>query len=208
MKSQLKKLTVLAILLSWLAGCALPPPAPPTPTSFACNGRFSVRYQEARGVHQRTRNVYGRFAWRDDGKVATLRLLNPLGQTLAVVQLSALGAVLELPNRPTLIADNADELMRSALGFPLPVSGLRHWLRAPEGWEPDSKDSAFKKAMNKTLAQIQRSPQTERPQQIRQEGWTVDYLSYTETPVVRVQRMNLTRDDASLEVKLALDPQG
>lgn len=208
MKSQLKKLTVLAILLGWLAGCALPPPAPPAFTSFACNGRFSVRYQEARGMHQQTRNVYGRFAWRDDGKVATLRLLSPLGQTLAVVQLSTLGAVLELPNRPTLIADNADELMRRALGFSLPVSGLRHWLRAPEGWEPDSKDGAFKKAINKTLAQIRRSPQTERPQQIRQEGWTVDYLSYTETPVVRVQRMNLTRDDASLEVKLVLDPQG
>ncbi|BBO59446.1 outer membrane lipoprotein LolB [Mycoavidus sp. B2-EB] len=205
MKSQLKKLTVLAILLGWLAGCALPPPAPPSPTSFACNGRFSVRYQEAQGVHHRIRNVYGRFAWRDDGKVATLRLLNPLGQTLAVVQLSALGAALELPNRPTLIADNADELMRTALGFPLPVSGLRHWLRAPEGWEPNLNQSAFQKAMHKTLAQIRHSP-TERPLQIRQEGWTVDYLSYTEAPVVRVQRMNLTRDDASIEVKLALEP--
>lgn len=178
-KSQLKKFTVLAILLGWLAGCALPPLAPPAPTSFACNGRFSVRYQEVKGVHSRTCNIYGHFAWRDDGKAVTLRLLSPLGQTLAMVQLSALGAVLELPNRPTQVADNADELMKTALGFSLPVTGLRNWLRVPEGWE--------------------------RPVQIRQDGWTIDYLSYTEAPVVRVQRMNLTRDDSSIEVKLVLD---
>ncbi len=178
-RSQLKKFTVLAILLGWLAGCASPLPAPPASTSFACNGRFSVRYQEVKGVHSRSHNIYGHFAWRDDGKAVTLRLLSPLGQTLAMVQLSALGAVLELPNRPTQVADNADELMKTALGFSLPVTGLRNWLRVPEGWE--------------------------RPVQIRQDGWTIDYLSYTEAPVVRVQRMNLTRDDSSIEVKLVLD---
>ncbi len=178
-KSQLKKFTILVILLGWLAGCASPPLAPPASTSFACNGRFSVRYQEIKGVQSRARNIYGRFAWRDDGKAVTLRLLSPLGQTLAMIQLSALGAVLELPNRPAQVADNADELMKTALGFSLPVTGLRHWLRVPAGGT--------------------------RREQIRQDGWTIDYLSYTEAPVVRVQRMNLTRDDASIEVKLVLE---
>lgn len=56
--------------------------------------------------------------------------MSPLGQTLAIVSQNRQGATLELPNQPPRRAAEVDTLMQDALGFSLPVSGLRDWLRA------------------------------------------------------------------------------
>ncbi|WP_084688191.1 lipoprotein insertase outer membrane protein LolB [Paraburkholderia oxyphila] len=192
-------LGVAAAALLALAGCATQLPHEPstarattsltTQTSRAYHGRFAVQYNDQNGQQ---RNAYGNFDWRETDSTVTLQLLNPLGQTLAVVTSSPAEAMLELPNKQPLTADNVSTLMQQALGFALPVEGLRYWLQpsvAPTSrahTTPDPKDP-------QRLAQIQ------------QDGWTIDYLAYADAPATGVKRVNLTREDPPLQIKLVLD---
>ena len=190
--------TTLVALIA-LAGCASQPPRMPstanattsltTQTSRDYRGRFAVQYVDQTGQQ---RNAYGNFAWHETDSTVTLELRNPLGQTLAVVTSSPAQATLELPNRQPLTADNVSTLMQASLGFALPVEGLRYWLQPSVS--PDSR------------AQTSADPQhPSRPSQIRQDGWTIDYVAYADAPATGVKRVNLTRDNPPLQIKLALD---
>lgn len=188
-----------AAALALLAGCSVAPTRGPstssmatalsTQTSRAYHGRFAVRYADQNGE---SRNAYGNFDWQEQGDTVTLQLLNPFGQTLAVITSSPSVATLELPNRQPVTADNVGTLMQNALGFALPVDGLRYWLRpSPAPTSPA-----------KTIA----DPQLEtRLKEIDQDGWTIQYLAYTTAPDVGVKRVDLTRHDPPLDIKLVLD---
>lgn len=192
-------LGLAAVLALALAGCAsVPHPAESTSnastsvtaqTSRAYHGRFAVQYVDQNG---QPRNAYGNFDWRENGDTVTLQLLNPFGQTLAIVTSSPAAATLELPNRQPLTADNVSTLMQNALGFALPVEGLRYWLQpsvAPTSHAQTEKDAG----------------QDSRLKQIRQDGWTIDYLSYADAPATGVKRVNLSREEPPLDIKLVLD---
>lgn len=188
-----------AAALLALAGCATQPPHQPstanattsltTQTNRAWHGRFAVQYNDQNGQQ---RNAYGNFDWRENGTTVTLRLLNPLGQTLAIVTSSPSQATLELPNRQPLTADNVGTLMQQALGFELPVEGLHYWLQPSVA--PTSR------------ARTTPDPQNpNRLSRIEQDGWTIDYVAYAEAPATGVKRVNLSRDNPPLTIKLVLD---
>ncbi|EIF28658.1 outer membrane lipoprotein LolB [Burkholderia sp. Ch1-1] len=184
-----------------LAGCASVKPQGPSTsnaatsvtaqTSRSYQGRFAVQYDDQNGQQ---RNAYGNFSWQETGDTVTLELRNPLGQTLAVVTSSPASATLELPNRQPLTADNVSTLMQNALGFALPVEGLRYWLQPSPA--PTSR------------ARTEKDPdQPSRLKEITQDGWTIDYLAYAEAPATGVKRVNLTRSEPPLDIKLVLDHQ-
>jgi len=182
-----------------LAGCASVKPQGPSTsnaatsvtaqTSRAYQGRFAVQYNDQNGQQ---RNAYGNFTWQETGDTVTLQLRNPLGQTLAIVTSSPASATLELPNRQPLTADNVSTLMQNALGFTLPVEGLRYWLQPSPA--PTSR------------AKTEQDPQQpSRLKQITQDGWTIDYLAYADAPATGVKRLNLSRAEPPLDIKLVLD---
>jgi len=187
-----------AALAVALTGCAVTPHGPSTSnatpelstqTSNAYHGRFAVRYVDQNG---QTRNAYGNFDWQQQGDTVTLQLLNPLGQTLAIVTSSPASATLELPNRQPVTADNVTSLMQHTLGFALPVEGLRYWLASSPA--PTSRA--------KTIVD---PDQTSRLKEIDQEGWKIQYLAYADAPATGVKRLDLTRQDPPLDIKLVLD---
>jgi outer membrane lipoprotein LolB len=189
--------TAAAVVL--LAGCSVAPTRAPstsnaatalsTQTNRAYHGRFSVRYVDQNG---QSRNAYGNFDWQEQGDTVKLQLLSPFGQTLAVVTSSPAAATLELPNRQPVMADNVGTLMQSTLGFALPVEGLRYWLQP----------SPAPTSQAKTIA----DPQSQtRLKEIDQDGWTIQYVAYADTPDVGVKRVDLTRRDPPLDIKLVLD---
>ena len=182
-----------------LAGCASVKPQGPSTsnaatavtaqTSRAYQGRFAIQYNDQNGQQ---RNAYGNFTWQETGDTVTLQLRNPLGQTLAIVTSSPSAATLELPNRQPLTADNVSTLMQNALGFALPVEGLRYWLQPSPA--PTSR------------AKTENDPeQPSRLKQITQDGWTIDYLAYADAPATGVKRVNLSRSEPPLDIKLVLD---
>ncbi|MGF6570421.1 outer membrane lipoprotein LolB [Paraburkholderia fungorum] len=182
-----------------LAGCASVKPQGPSTSNAATSvtaqttrsyqGRFAVQYNDQNGTQ---RNAYGNFAWQETGDTVTIQLRNPLGQTLAIVTSSPASATLELPNRQPLTADNVSTLMQNALGFALPVEGLRYWLQPSPA--PTSR------------AKTEKDPeQPSRLKQITQDGWTIDYLAYADAPATGVKRLNLSRAEPPLDIKLVLD---
>jgi outer membrane lipoprotein LolB len=141
-------------------------------------GRFSARYMQG----DAQQSAVGSFLWRERGTDVQLELMSPLGQTLAIVSQSERGATLELPNQAPRRAPEVDTLMQDALGFSLPVSGLRDWLRDAQA----------------------------RPETIEQNGWTVRYVSWSDDSVTdaRVHRLDLDRlqdGNGPLSVRLVLD---
>jgi outer membrane lipoprotein LolB len=181
----------LALLLSACAPTRVRP-APPAEaaatarTQVDYQGRFAVKYNDQNGTE---RNAYGNFTWHQEGDTVNVEFKNPLGQTLAIIETAPASATLELPNRPPQTATKVDDLMRDALGFELPVSGLRYWLEPAPA--PDSK------------ASTETDPQTGRLKELKQNGWTVDYFEYTADNGVK--RMNLTHEDPPLAIRIVLD---
>ncbi|HXZ10013.1 MAG TPA: lipoprotein insertase outer membrane protein LolB [Paraburkholderia sp.] len=191
-------LGLAAAALLTLAGCASIKPEGPSTSNAATavtaqttrqyHGRFAVQYVDQNGQQ---RNAYGNFQWQENGDTVSLELRNPLGQTLAIITSSTSSATLELPNRQPLTADNVSTLMQNALGFALPVEGLRYWLQPSAA--PTSR------------AKTETNPQDDRLKQIQQDGWTIDYVSYADAPATGVKRLNLSRDNPPLDIKLVLD---
>lgn len=192
-------LSATAAFVVALSGCAVPPAHGPstsnatpelsTQTSRSYHGRFAVRYVDQNG---QSRNAYGNFDWLQQGDTVTLQLVNPLGQTLAVVTSSPAAATLELPNRQPVTADNVTELMQHTLGFALPVEGLRYWLAS----------SVAPSSHAKTIVDEQNAS---RLKEIDQEGWTIQYVAYADPPATGVKRLDLTRATPPLDIKLVLD---
>ncbi|AXE91228.1 lipoprotein insertase outer membrane protein LolB [Paraburkholderia sp. DD10] len=192
-------LGLVAAAVVALAGCASVKPQGPSTsnaatavtaqTSRAYLGRFAIQYNDQNGQQ---RNAYGNFSWQETGDTVSLQLRNPLGQTLAIVTSSPGSATLELPNRQPLTADNVSTLMQNALGFSLPVEGLRYWLQPSPA--PTSR------------ARTEKDPeQPSHLKQITQDGWTIDYLAYADAPATGVKRVNLSRAEPPLDIKLVLD---
>ena len=133
----------LLCLLAWpllLGGCAsIVTPSTDMPQGAAqmrsyhdsidISGRLSVRYQQ----NGRDAALHGSFTWTQIPGQTILTLLSPLGQTLAVIEVRPDGALLTQAGQAPRSAADVDTLTAEALGWPLPVSGLRHWLQGYSG---------------------------------------------------------------------------
>ncbi|TCS37009.1 outer membrane lipoprotein LolB [Paucimonas lemoignei] len=132
------RLAYVVALIAMLGGCAAiaPPAAPPVSSStqqaarpywqaIDLAGRLSVQY--ARGGADES--LHGGFTWSQSPQRTGVSLLSPLGQTLAVIDVQPGSATLTQSGQPPRVAADADSLAQTALGWPLPVAGLRDWLQ-------------------------------------------------------------------------------
>ncbi|NLZ11615.1 MAG: lipoprotein localization factor LolB [Alcaligenaceae bacterium] len=117
----------LVLCVSVLAACATPSAIQgPATDAFQRSGRFAVSVDDIEGGSQA---VQGGFAWYDSGRHLILDLANPLGSTLARVEVFPDRAVLTRSDGSTQEAATADALIAQVVGAAIPVSGLRSWLK-------------------------------------------------------------------------------
>ncbi len=174
--------------LTLLSGCVSIPHAPtsaerpahPESAPFAMNGRILIEYDGKRnsaGLH-----------WTHRQQSDEILLLTPLGQTAARVYRDDGIATLDDGTKHYRDIDAAS-LMQQVLGWHLPLVGLHQWvLGLPDADAP---------------AQIERNPDG-RISLLRQDGWDVHYLSYTDTkPGSLPKRLRLKHDD--MQVELLID---
>jgi len=176
------------VLCAVLAACALPKPAPQAAGDDAYTrvGRFALRVETTGGEQNA---VQGGFAWRDDGRTQQLDLANPLGSTLARVDIDRDGAVLTRANGEQAWAANPDVLLAHTLGRPIPVASLRDWLRGH---------------MNQAQAlEVQRDG-AGHPEHFVQDGWQV-WLSRYDTQGPRLLRLRRQDAGQSIDVRLVVD---
>lgn len=176
------RLVCVSLLAAGLAACAAPARIAGQGPAFERMGRFAVNLQP---VAQAPYAAQGGFSWRDDGRTLRLDLSTPLGSVLARIQVSPGSAVLERADGSHEAATSPDDLLELIWGHPMPVAGLRYWMRGTADPGQPTQDA-------------QRDEQG-RLTQFRQNGWDVRLSSYdAEGP----QRIRLFRQDAQGEWRL------
>ena len=198
---------LIAALSVLVAGCASlnsPSSAPsmetnptassPVARSFSDNvdlaGRLSVRYQGS----QKEEALHGSFTWAQTAAQTTVTILSPLGQTVAVIDVTPEGATLRQANQPVRSAPDVDALTAETLGWPLPVSGLRQWL---QGFGIDASGKRF-------IADPRASDFTTR------DGWRIRYANWQDeaSPESRPRRIDLARNTAQagdVSIRIVID---
>lgn len=140
-------------------------------------GRLSVRYQSS----QKEEAVHGSFVWVQTPTTTTVTLLSPLGQTMAVIDVSPETATLRQAGKMERAAADVDALTAEALGWPLPVAGLREWL---QGF-----------AVDRAGQRIVATPAND--DVITSDGWRIRYVNWQDdAPSVaqyRPKRIDLAR---------------
>lgn len=173
----------LAMIL-WLAGCATPAHIGGRGAAFERVGRFAVNLQP---VAQAPYAAQGGFSWRDDGRTLRLDLSTPLGSVLARIQVGQGLSVLEHADGSRESAPSPDDLLELVWGHPMPVSGLRYWIRGQV--EP-----------GRAVADERRDGQG-RLTALKQDGWEIRLTSYDGQGPGRIR---LLRQDAQGEWRLQL----
>lgn len=128
--------TAIFLMPVLLFGCAtVPAPSPadvaketaprPYHENIVIGGRLAVQYQQ----HGRDEAVHGSFNWVQRTGRTTVTLLSPLGQTIAIIEITPGMSTLTQAGQAPRTAEHVDALVADTLGWPLPVSGLRDWLQ-------------------------------------------------------------------------------
>jgi outer membrane lipoprotein LolB len=153
------------------------------------SGRIHVQYQQ----NDKAQNLPGSFEWSQDYEKLHINLLNPLGQTIASIEQDAHGARLQQANQSVRSAANLDELLDEALGWPLPVAGLKDWL---QGYSRDAMlmPSALPSEDNFMLTA---------------DGWQLRYVTWIqEAGEIRPKRLDLQRytpQAGAVSLKIIID---
>jgi len=197
---------LVAALSVLAAGCASLSPLSSTPGSEAkpstsasargfqenidLAGRLSVRYQGER----KEEALHGNFTWSQTMAQTRVTLLSPLGQTIAVIDVTPEGASLQQANQPVRAAPDVDTLTAETLGWPLPVSGLRQWL---QGFGIDASGQRF-------VATPQASDFTTR------DGWRIRYANWQDETSLqsRPHRIDLARNTVQagdVSIRIVID---
>ena len=172
-----------ALLLSGLltACVAVAPGSKPVAADFDILGRVLIS-GEGRAFSSGLR-------WRHDAAGDELWLMSPVGQTLAHIVADDAGAVLTTPDQLEYRDRSVENLTRRALGWPLPLGGLRHWVQAAPipGENPA----------------ISNRDGTGRLLLLEQAGWSIRY-SYPEVSQAALpRRLDLSRSDQ--QIRLLID---
>jgi len=175
-----------ALLALLVGGCASVPPVPPVVEAPVRSANWTL--QGRIGVQSGEQNLSGHIRWQHREDRDELLMTSPLGQGVARIVRNGEGVVLEVPNQPVRYARDADTLTREALGYVLPVTGLTWWVQARPA--PGRAFVATRDASGR-LAQL------------KQDGWTIDYLQYAADAPARPRKLVVARD--GLEIRLVTD---
>lgn len=173
-----------AVIMLLFAGCASLGPGPQLApaASFDMVGRVLVS-GEGRAFSSNLR-------WRHDSGNDELWLMSPVGQTLAHIAVDGGGATLTTPDQQEYRALSAESLTRRALGWPLPLDGLRYWIQAAP-------------APGNNAATVTRDAEG-RLYLLQQDGWSVRY-AYADpaVPTALPRRLDLIRGEQ--QIRLVID---
>lgn len=187
---------VLALILA-LAGCAVEPMQKPAQVSaqvrayqqsIELSGRLSLRYQR----NHQEEAVHGSFSWLQTPQDTTITLTSPLGQTLAIIEITPSRAILRRAEQPVQAADDADMLAADVLGWPLPLAGLRDWLQGFAVDHNGRRWSATPGAESKVVTL---------------DGWQITYMSWQDDDASprRIDLARETRQAGQVAIRVVID---
>jgi len=192
----------LFILAAALAGCATTTPQSTGSTSAAVvapyqetielSGRLQVTYQK----DGQPGSTNGGFEWSQRPGQIDVAFLNPLKQTVATISVTPQQATLTEAGRPPRTAQDIDALSAQALGWSLPVSGLRDWL---QGYATGADGKRFIASPSNNSVYTK-------------DGWRLRFVSWqagangTQMPRNIMAERNAGANGGDLAIQIILDP--
>lgn len=125
-----------------LGACSTTPSSTqPSATSAGFwSGRLAVQVQAASAHEMQNSSLSAGFELRGNARAGSLQLFTPLGSSVARMQWTPQGAVLE-QSGSTRSSPSLEALVQETLGTAIPIDALFQWLQGtaqtPEGWEVD-----------------------------------------------------------------------
>ncbi len=127
--------------------------------------------------------------WQQNSDRFEIQLNAPLGQGAAHFYGDDTQVVMELPDQPPKVAASVEELLQEALGWHVPIEGLRYWitgLPAPTTHPKIELDN---------LNRLDR---------LQQSGWQINYRRYTQVGQMSLpKKIELNNHD--LRLRLMID---
>ncbi|MES2323743.1 MAG: outer membrane lipoprotein LolB [Pseudomonadota bacterium] len=157
------------------------------------NGRLSVNYTR----EGQPETLSGKFSWSQVPGVVDVTLASPLGQTIAKIVVTPESATLIQSDRQPRVARDIDTLTAQALGWSLPVSGLRDWLQG-YATAADGKRFAASPAANSVTTP---------------DGWRLTFVTWQDgkaarpTPKRIDAERSATATAGALSLRIIVDPQ-
>lgn len=170
-------------------------PASAYQDTITIDGRLSVQYQQ-NGSNEA---LHGSFSWAQTPQRTVITLSSPLGQTLALIEVTPDKSILTQNGQPRRMATDPDTLTELALGWPLPIAGMRDWL---QGVATDSRGRRFAA-----------SGQSESSSTVTtQDGWQIHYVSWQDSEYApttshpkRIDLARKTREAGDVSIRLVID---
>ena len=155
-------------------------------------GRLSVNYQK----DGRRESLNGNFTWAQRPAAIDVALVSPLGQTVATINVTPGTATLVQAGQAPRTASDIDGLSQQALGWPLPVSGLRDWL---QGYATDGQGQRFSASPANSSV-------------VTKDGWRLRFMSWQDenAPQPKPRVISAERaavgDIQELAIRIVIDP--
>lgn len=169
-----------------LSGCASVPPGAldQTITGQTIEGRISVRYKTL--ATDKEDALSGRFVWTASGDDLELSLLDPLGQTVALIRSSPSHSSITFRDGRQVDGETPEAMTQQTLGWTVPLHGLRYWLEGRP--DPDREVSTVTDG------------------RIRQDNWSIRFTGSDPLP----KRVDLyyPGPPAEVELRLVVDQRG
>lgn len=192
-------LFILAFAL--LSACATTAEGPRSQTAVGAyrdaidlSGRLLVNFEK----DGKPDTISVKFTWTQTPGAVDAGLLSPTGQTVAKINVTPQAATLTQGGKAPRVARDIDTLTAEALGWPLPVSGMRDWLQG-YATAADGKRFAASPANNTVTTA---------------DGWTLTFVSWQDDKAAlpvpkRIDaRRPASAASGELALRIVLDGQG
>ncbi len=177
------------MVLCAVAGCATTRPAALARVldGRTVEGRLSVRYKDLETAKEES--LSGRFVWTAAADEVELSLLDPLGQTVALVRSGTHGSSITFRDGHRVDGATPESLTQNTLGWTLPLGGLSDWLDG----QPDRNRPATRLADGRLL----------------QDRWTIRFVAADDAAAgAPPKRIDLAYPGPPVEVEMRLVVDG
>lgn len=181
-----------------IAGCAALSPQstvvrtiitqPATTTEYIISAKFNLTGRIS--VQDDQQRVSGGIRWQHTELDDEVFLLSPLGQVIAQIVRDSEGVFLTTSEQEMFYATDVESLTEDILGWRIPLTGLQYWAQGTHS--PATMSSKDLDENDRVIT-------------IRQDGWEINYLSYTTQPAQKQRPRILVLSYETLKIRLVVD---
>lgn len=125
-----------------------------------------MRYKDLERDHEES--LSGRFDWSRRGDAIELALLDPLGQTVALIRSTAAESSITFRDGRTVVGATPEALTQQTLGWTVPLRGLSSWLDGRAAPEPAATPIGTAEGAGR----------------FRQDGWTIAFTPASDSEAI------------------------